>query len=172
MATNYPKAYSYQRFSTPEQAKGDSLRRQLEAATAHAEAHGLDLDTDLTFQDLGVSAFRGKNAVEGALAAFIEAVDTGKVEPGSYLLIESLDRLSRDRIMAALNRFSALLEKGVNVVTLSDGKTYTADSLNELPDLMVSLLVMSRAHEESAMKSKRGRAAWKQKRSGRQTGRF
>ncbi len=161
--TNRAKAYSYLRFSTPDQMRGDSFRRQSEAARDYAERNGLDLDTGLTFRDLGVSAFRGANAADGALGKFIDAVDTGLVEPGSYLLVENLDRLSRDKIMSALNRFSSLLEKGVNIVTLSDGKTYTADSLNNLPDLMLSLLVMSRAHEESKLKGERVRAAWQNK---------
>ncbi len=116
--TNRPKAYSYLRFSTPDQMQGDSLRRQTEATSKYAEDKGLDLDTDLTFRDLGVSAYRGANVVDGALGQYIEAVDTGHVQPGSYLLVENLDRLSRDKIMPALNRFSSLLEKGIIVVTL------------------------------------------------------
>lgn len=154
------KAYSYLRFSTPEQARGDSFRRQTELAAAYAAAHGLELDDALTFEDLGVSAFRGANAIEGALGRFLAAVDDGRVAKGSYLLVENLDRLSRDKIMPALNRFSALLEKGVIVVTLSDQKVYTAESLNNLPDLMLSLLVMSRAHDESKVKSGRLAAVW------------
>lgn len=158
-----PRAYSYLRFSRPEQAQGDSLRRQTAAARAYAAEHGLELDDGLTFRDLGVSAFRGANATEGALAAFTQAVDDGRVAPGSYLLVESLDRLSRDKIMKALNRFSALLERGIVVVTLQDGKAYTAESLNNIADLMLSLLVMARAHEESETKSRRIRAAWANK---------
>lgn len=158
------KAFSYLRFSTPEQAQGDSFRRQTKAAQEYAERHGLDFDQRLTFRDLGVSAFRGANAVEGALGQFIAAVDAGRVPRGSFLLVENLDRLSRDRIMPALNRFSSLLEKGITIATLSDGKVYTAESLNNLPDLMLSLLVMSRAHEESQLKSRRVRAAWQNKR--------
>ncbi len=161
---NRAKAYSYLRFSTPEQMQGDSFRRQTEAARDYADRNGLDLDQELTFRDLGVSAYQGANVVEGALGQFIEAVDTGRVRPGSFLLVENLDRLSRDKIMPALNRFSSLLEKGITVVTLSDGKVYTEESLNNLPDLMLSLLVMSRAHEESEMKSRRVRAAWQSKR--------
>ncbi|MEO5344728.1 MAG: recombinase family protein, partial [Gammaproteobacteria bacterium SHHR-1] len=37
-------AYSYIRFSSPIQMQGNSLRRQLDAARAYAEAHGLVLD--------------------------------------------------------------------------------------------------------------------------------
>lgn len=71
-----PRAYSYLRFSTPEQSKGDSLRRQSAMARDYARRNGLDLDETLTFHDLGVSAFRGQNLAEGRLAYFREAVGT------------------------------------------------------------------------------------------------
>ncbi|HWX07267.1 MAG TPA: hypothetical protein VN065_15685, partial [Bradyrhizobium sp.] len=53
-APQMTRAYSYVRFSTPDQAKGDSYRRQTEAANEYARRHGLVLDTELTFTDLGV----------------------------------------------------------------------------------------------------------------------
>ena len=62
-----PKAYSYSRFSTPEQADGDSLRRQTEAARDYAARHNLALDEELTFHDPGMSAYHGLNAEAGAL---------------------------------------------------------------------------------------------------------
>lgn len=65
-----PKAYSYLRFSTPEQAAGDSRRRQTELAEKFAKAHDLALDDQLTFHDLGVSAFSGAN-LAGQLGAFL-----------------------------------------------------------------------------------------------------
>lgn len=165
MTTHSARAYSYLRFSTPEQMKGDSFRRQVELSRAYAKQHGLDLDESLTFQDLGVSAFRGRNVKEGSLGDFIKAVETGRVLQGSYLLVESLDRLSRDKVQLAFRQFSAILESGVNIVTLTDGKVYTTDSLNEnFADLLISLATMFRAHEESLTKSKRLKAAWKGKR--------
>jgi DNA invertase Pin-like site-specific DNA recombinase len=158
------KAYSYIRFSSPEQAKGDSLRRQVDASEAYAKEHGLDLDTSLTFHDLGVSAFKGKNRDEGALRQFIDAVDAGRVKKGSWLLVESLDRISRDDILSALGLFTELLRKGLTIVTLSDRKTYTQKAIAANPmDLMLSLLIFSRANEESAMKGKRVAAAWANK---------
>ena len=56
-----PRAYSYVRFSTPQQAAGDSLQRQKDKAAKYALEHGLTLDTELKMMDLGVSAHRGKN---------------------------------------------------------------------------------------------------------------
>ena len=59
------QAYSYQRFSSSSQASGDSLARQSSLAKAYADRHGLQLDDALTFRDLGVSGFRGRNAAHG-----------------------------------------------------------------------------------------------------------
>jgi len=160
------KAYSYLRFSTTDQSKGDSLRRQTEPARVYAKRHGLELDESLTFKDLGVSAFRGKHAQEGALAAFLKAVETGRVRKGSYLLVENLDRLSREKVRIAFRQFTDILSHGVNIVTLFDNKTYTDDSIDDnFGDLLISLTTMFRAHEESAVKSKRLGAAWQNKRN-------
>lgn len=161
-----PKAYSYVRFSTPDQMKGDSFRRQAEASRRYADENGLELDESLSFQDLGVSAFRGRNVEDGALGSFLVAVEQGTVKPGSFLLVESLDRLSRQTAYRAFRRFSDILDKGVNIITLHDGKIYSGSNGDDLSfsDLLISLAVMQRAHEESLTKSRRLSAAWDQKR--------
>ena len=159
-------AYSYLRFSTPEQAGGDSRRRQLDLARAYAARHGLVLDAGLSFRDLGMSAFHGRNVREGALRAFLDAVELGLVPRGSHLLVESLDRLSRDRVLLAQSLFLRIVEAGITIVTLIDDRSYSAESLNRSPmDLIVSLVCMMRANEESATKSARVRAAWARKRA-------
>lgn len=160
-----PKAYSYLRFSTPEQMKGDSTRRQTVLAREYAQSHGMELDDKLTFRDLGVSAFRGKNAETGMLAEFLEAVRKGIVPPGSFLLVESLDRISRQAARKALRVLEEICEEGVTVVTLADGREYTRESLDSDPmSLIMSLLVFIRANEESVTKSRRLKAAWTGKR--------
>ncbi|MEC8482220.1 MAG: recombinase family protein, partial [Pseudomonadota bacterium] len=93
---NQRKAYSYLRFSTPEQMKGDSFRRQTALAQSYASKNNLILDNELTFEDLGVSAYQGRNKAKGNLGLFLEAVQTGLIERDSVLLVESLDRISRE----------------------------------------------------------------------------
>jgi len=160
-----PKAYSYIRFSSPEQSKGDSLRRQTELARKYAVDHDLDLDEDLSFRDLGVSGYSGDNLETGRLGDFLAAVQSGHVESGSYLLVESLDRISRKKAREALRLLEHICEAGVAVVTLADGKVYTKDSLDEDPtSLLFSILIFMRAHEESQAKARRVSAAWKNKR--------
>lgn len=145
--------------------KGDSLRRQTQASVEYAAKHGLRIDTTLHLQDLGVSAFRGKNAIEGALAGFLIAVQSGKVVPGATLLVESLDRLSRDQITEALTQFLNIINAGITVVTLIDKFTYSRETINENPgSLMMSIVFMMRAHDESSTKGKRVGAAWGKKR--------
>lgn len=161
-----PKAYSYIRFSTPDQRKGDSLRRQTELSEKFAQENNLELDHSLNLYDLGVSAFDRSNITKGALGEFLKLVEAGRIPRGSYLLVESLDRLSRAQVMDALGVFINLLNAGITIVTLADGVTYSRQSTNDnWANLIMSIVIMSRASEESQTKSRRGRAAWDNKRT-------
>lgn len=166
--TRRPKAYSYIRFSTKRQAKGDSLMRQLEKSREYAAAHGLDLQ-ESTFEDLGVSAFDRSNVTRGALAAFIAAVESGVIERGSYLLVESLDRLSRSDLMDAMGLLSRLVKLGVRVVTVVDGRVLDEETVKEPMNVMYAVLIFIRANEESETKAARVQAAHKRKRDQRAT---
>jgi DNA invertase Pin-like site-specific DNA recombinase len=163
--TNMNKAYSYIRFSSPEQAKGRSQARQFEECVKYCKLHSLELarEEEYTFLDKGRSAYKAEHLGEnGQLARFLRFVEDGTIAAGSSLIVESLDRLSREHVKHALPRFMDLLNKGINIVTLSDGRTYSSD-FTEM-DLILSIFVMSRAHEESSTKAKRVGDAWRNKR--------
>jgi DNA invertase Pin-like site-specific DNA recombinase len=155
-----PTAYSYLRFSTPEQLKGDSFRRQSVMASRFADANGLDLDTKLRFDDLGISAFKGRNAEVGALRRFLDLVEAGKIEQGSYLLVESLDRISRDSVRRAMRVLEEIVESGVLLVTLTDGKVWDRSSLDDFMSWMMASLTLFRGHNESSEKARRLRDSW------------
>jgi len=157
------RAYSYTRMSTMTQLAGDSLRRQDDPAKAFAESIGADLADDDQLKDIGISAFSGANANSGALSRFLEGIRAGKVPPGSLLLVEALDRLSRQEPPKALSLFLEIINGGVEIVTLSDNKTY--GSFSDATALMRSVMELNTAHEESRIKSKRVRAAWANKRN-------
>ena len=158
-------AYSYIRFSRAEQIQGDSQRRQYEATLSFCARNDLVLDESLSLQDLGISAYRGKNATQGALSAFIRAVESGTIPHGSTLIVESLDRLSRDQLGRAQSLILGILEQGITIVTLSPEREYTPDSANNLGAAIEIIVTLYRAHEESAMKSHRVGAAWATKRN-------
>jgi DNA invertase Pin-like site-specific DNA recombinase len=164
-----PKAYSYKRFSTPAQAEGDSLRRQTAMAQAWADREGVPLDTELKLTDEGVSAYTGANRDVGALGAFLRAVEEGSVPKGSYLLVENLDRLSREPAFDASYTMQGIIRAGITVVDLSDnGRQYNTDTLRSpegLYHLMAMLLSFARGNQESAQKARRVGEAYANKRT-------
>jgi DNA invertase Pin-like site-specific DNA recombinase len=165
-----PRAYSYTRMSTDAQLEGNSLTRQLEQSQDYAAKHGLELVETDQLKDIGISAFHGAHVTGGAWGEFLRAVRERRVEPGSYLLVESLDRLSRQQPQKAFGIFNEILTAGIKIVTLADQKQYT--DATHFADLMLSIVIMGRAHEESEIKSHRLSAAWANKRKNASIGKL
>jgi len=161
-----PKAYSYIRFSSSRQQKGDSLKRQTDLRDQYLQQHPeLELDTSIGLEDLGVSAYDKTNITKGALGGFLRQVEEGKIPRGSFLLVESLDRLSRIQPIDALPIFLGVINAGITIVTLFDNQVHSRESIGANPyALMMSISNMIRANEESATKSRRIRSSWDAKR--------
>lgn len=157
-----PLAYSYVRFSNSKQELGDSLRRQVEMAEAYCAKNGLELHP-VSYRDLGVSAFKRKNIERGALYSFISAVKNGKIPVDSYLVVEQFDRVTRADVDVAIKLLLDLVHSGIKLVTLVDEKVWDRDSVKDVTNLMVAIIFMSRANNESAMKADRLRHVWDQK---------
>ena len=120
-APDMPYAISYKRFSTPKQARGDSVRRQSDLTEEYCSRRRLRLVD--TYLDAGLSGFTGENMSDGgALRALLHAARDGKFKPGTHLIVESLDRLSRREISTAVRLFLDILDTGLVIVTLIDGE--------------------------------------------------
>lgn len=159
------RAYSYKRFSSPKQARGDSIRRQTAFEQEIVKEMDLLLDDTMDLSDTGVSAFHGKNAKFGALAEFMKVAESGRVPPGSVLIIENIDRLSRENVFDAFNLFSRIIGAGITIVTAEPRDIYDKESVQgNVAKLMVPLVYMMRAHDESKTKSYRIHKAWNQRR--------
>jgi len=160
-----PTCISYIRFSSDRQSQGSSLERQLQASRAYAEKHGYVFDERFNYRDLGVSAYTGDHAKFGDLHRFLTAIKSGDIPKGTILLVESLDRLSRESVLEAFKQFQAILDEDIKVVTLCDEMEYTKENLaTDFTKLIVSLSVMMRANEESKIKSQRIRGGFEKKR--------
>lgn len=158
------KAFSYIRMSLPRQMLGDSMKRQEELAKEYAAEHDLEL-SQLKIETM--SGWTGANRLQGTLSGFLAKIGTHAVPPGSYLLVESLDRISRENVLEAQALFLSIINAGVTIVTLSrTGKrVYEREAMKENPfDLIISMLEMVRANAESELKSVRLKGAWKTKR--------
>ena len=153
-----PFVISYARYSSMAQREGTSLERQAEYAQRWADEHGMTLDR--TLRDQGVSAFKGRHAQKGELGGFLRDVEAGKVPRGSVLVVESLDRLSREKALKAMGQFAQIIDKGITIVTAKDRMVYNERTIRENSgNLFMSLGVMIRSNEESETKATRGRDA-------------
>jgi DNA invertase Pin-like site-specific DNA recombinase len=176
--------YSYVRFSSKKQGKGDSFRRQTEDTCAGESPaswcarHGVILDTSLTFHDKGVSGYRGKNTQQagkngkqGALRAFLDRIKDGTVRPGSYLLVERLDRISRQGVKLGMRLLEQILEAGVKIVTLCNGRVFGPEAVEGLMKGRLELeLLLEQAQQYSEALSKRVLSAWEKRRQNARKG--
>ncbi|MBA4187753.1 MAG: hypothetical protein C0467_07015 [Planctomycetaceae bacterium] len=159
-----PLGFSYRRWSSPEQIKGDTLRRQTHATKDWCERNGVQLDESLRMEDAGVSAFRGKNLEDPdvhALAGFLAAVKSGRVPRGSYLVCESFDRLSRDHWRKALPPLLEMINAGIHLVQLIPEQVI--DEASDEWAVMGLIMTLARGRNESVTKSNRVGSAWAEK---------
>lgn len=157
------KAYSYSRLSTEKQIHGQGLERQTEAIKKYVSDNNLELIEN--FEDIGISGYTGANKKIGKFGVFIRAIEDGEIDSNCTLIVESLDRISRENILTAQSQFLNLISIGVEIVTLMDQQKYNREIINEAPHLLfVSMGIMIRANEESEIKSKRLKSAWEKKR--------
>lgn len=156
--------YSYIRYSAIPQGAGDSVERQTRGAAQWCARHGATLDQSRSYQALGQSAFRGKHRARGgALATFLAEVESGRIPSGSVLIVENLDRLSRESPWDSLPLLIGIVNAGIQVVTLSPTEmTYQRGS--DLTPLMLALVEFGRGHSESETKSHRQASAWNARR--------
>jgi DNA invertase Pin-like site-specific DNA recombinase len=156
-------AYSYLRFSSTEQRKGNSFDRQIRGRDAYIAKKGLTLDSSLIIEDAGVSAFRGTNAATGALRVFLDACEQKRVRSGSYLIVENLDRLSRDETLDAVMLFLGILNQKITLVTLFPEQEFSKKNL-DMARLVLAVAELCRGHGESLAKSERSRSNWDKRR--------
>lgn len=116
-----PKVYGYIRFSNEEQERGDSISRQSRKITEFARRHNLPPPDLETYRDLGKSAYSGANVAKGsALFQFLADMDEGTVGKGDWLIVENLDRLSRQSVGESLQLLFRITNPGVTVATVHD----------------------------------------------------
>ena len=125
-----PRAISYIRFSSGKQAKGSSEWRQDAKVKEWLNQHPHYETSDLSFEDLGKSGWKGKH-IEGGMGELLAAVEAGFIRSGDCILIEALDRAGRLPFLEMLGKvITPILEAGVSLVTMEDGFSYTAESVN------------------------------------------
>lgn len=152
------QAYLYIRFSTVAQEGGESYSRQHEGGLKLIREKGWTLVE--TVEDLGRSAFKGEHMLsDGALGKFSDRVRSGDVQPGSWLIAEKTDRLSRQGWETLFDWLREMTRKGLSVITL-DGHVFTAETLRDQISVIKILLGGEADQQFSAKISERVQDAY------------
>ncbi len=155
-------ATCYARFSSAEQSAGMSLERQFNITKKVCQDNEWDFDPARNIADEGRSAFSGSNRAEGGgLFDFERRAKAGHFANGHVLVVEHLDRISREGYDAVLSFINGLTAAGVTVATAKD--TYQPYQRLTLTDVMKVLIQAEVAFEESEKKQTRQLALWEKK---------
>lgn len=153
------EAIVYVRWSTEDQTIGDSKKRQTELAQKLCQAQGWTITE--TIVEAGKSAFHGRHRAAGGKLAGIEKRAASGELAGMALIVEAMDRLSRERPEESLSLLNNLTRQGLTIAESSTHLIYTAKAIaDNWQTLLIPFIRAGLAHEESLNKSKRVKAAY------------
>jgi DNA invertase Pin-like site-specific DNA recombinase len=153
------KAIAYVRYSSAVQGDGDSIDRQTSPLEAFEARFNVKIDEIYT--DEGVSSYSGDNIKKGRFSEILEKIDNEEIKKGDFLVIESIDRISRQALNKTAKILQDILEKGIKIYTTIDERLYNyEDKERDLENYLMIGLIAKRANEESETKSKRRKSAW------------
>lgn len=112
--------------------------------------------------DEGRSAFKAEHLHESAgLGRFFKRVNDGDIAKGSVLIVESLDRFSRENPFKCVEYISQLDRAQIE---LHDVEKRLIISRKHSNSLTFATMIAERSYEESCLKSTRIRKGWDKRR--------
>nr|WP_294971548.1 recombinase family protein [uncultured Pseudomonas sp.] len=157
-----PVAHSYIRFSSAQQAQGDSKARQEKAIKAWRDANPSYELSDLKFEDLGVSGYSGDHLKNG-FGKLQAAIEHGDIKAGDRIIIEAIDRAGRLPPAKMLEILLKIVNAGVTMETLDDGVIYDNDPRSS-NNLFLLVAKVQQAHQYSDALSNRIKGVYERKR--------
>jgi DNA invertase Pin-like site-specific DNA recombinase len=147
--------YVYRRWSTDLQTAGDSGRRQSDRAQQWCKERGLTITAEET--DDGTSAYRGRNRRKGSpLDRLIQ-----RLKPTDYLVVEDIDRLTRQDWLTGSNLVADIVDRGARLVTLDNGNEIDAERFRRDPGCFLPAILRNHlGHDEDNKKANRARESW------------
>lgn len=160
-----PLAYAYVRWSSDAQEDGDSLARQEGYVKEWLKRNADRVQWDKSLGSAGYFRDEGKSghlrsSLDGyALGEFLSLCKSKRIQPGSFLLFENLDRITREHPWEALRLIDSILRCGIVLVQLSPEKEFRERL--EFTDIVLVGATAERAFQESDKKRERCSKAWK-----------
>ncbi|HDT5673821.1 recombinase family protein [Klebsiella pasteurii] len=159
------KAYIYTRVSSLQQSDGFGIPRQIHTLMDFLE--NAELPKELGYQldpndyevlehDSGLSGYSGYNFLKGSIGKFKKRVASGEITSGC-LLIESVDRFSRKQGYDAIDEFTFLIKRNIDIIEVETGQIFSYKLDHKLTQLSTSI---ERAYQESKRKSRMAVKSW------------
>ncbi|NNS06228.1 recombinase family protein [Erwinia sp. JH02] len=158
------RCFVYHRVSSDQQTDGSGMQRQADLLDSYLIRTGLCSEMDdpepIILADGGISAFKGHNLTHGELGQWMEQVRKGMWDD-SVLVVENIDRFSRQNPFTVVPWISELIEHGVSIHDVNANMIISYQN-----SMLLSMVTMNaqRAYDESKYKSIRIRAGWKARR--------
>lgn len=147
------QAIRYHRYSSKRQDRGSSIARQEERTADLCTRKGWQIVE--TIEDRGQSAWKGDHLSVGNLGKLRARIDAGLVEPGTILVVENIDRLSRQDYRTARRWIEDVTDANITVAVHSPELILDRDAMSgaNIGAMLQHLLEANRASSEGNRKS-------------------
>ncbi|SFP66588.1 recombinase family protein [Sphingomonas rubra] len=147
------QAIRYHRFSSKRQDRGSTLARQDKATRELCEAKGWTVVE--TLEDCGQSAWKGDHLSVGKLGELRKRIDAGLIPAGTVIVVENLDRLSRQDYRTARRWIEDVTDREITVAVCSPALLLDREAMSgsNIGSMIQHLLEANRATAESQRKS-------------------
>ncbi|CNH81450.1 Resolvase%2C N terminal domain [Yersinia pekkanenii] len=157
MVNKLVKPHIYLRVSNSKQQYGSGLDEQRDRIEQYIKSnHHLFTADYHEWVDIGFSAYKNKNIVDGKLGELVELVNVGKLGAGDHLIVYSIDRLSR-RASWDEKTIQLIVSAGIRIHDITTPVVLDRD---DPFSKIIFELILSRGHNESVVKSERSRSGW------------
>ncbi len=146
----------YKRVSTTKQLSGDGMEQQtlaIDLKDRLCREHGLT-PYKYTFDDSGVSAFKYEASERPAFKDMLQVLNEPETSNESVVVLYNWDRLSRQDIHSAMTTLMQVTAKA-NLYIMSENRMFSKNDPDLMVSLMMALVGLARAGDESKQKSKR-----------------
>lgn len=158
--------YIYIRWSSQKQEKGNSRERQTQGCVSYAELQGWNI-AEPPFGDFGVSAWKGDHLKSGNLGRFSDRVRSGEIPQGSILLVEALDRLSRQEWRISRDWLEEMTDAGLRIATVQGCRFFERGSMRSAAGIVTAMEIMMAGHASNQFSesiSERVKKSWDRRR--------
>lgn len=159
-------AICYLRWSTLEQGNSDRSSEDRQDINTRRISEQSGWPISMRVVDSGRSAYTGSNLIKGELGRLTNRLLSGAIDPrGHVLVVEELDRLSRQPPGTMTAWLTPLLSAGLWVCIANTGQIIKSETMERDFGGFVTLMSQAfSAHDFSRKQSERGASSWRKRR--------